>query len=511
VRGFLLRSLAALLACVLAWGCSRRTQEFTILHFNDYHGQVRPLKAQRKEPCGGLARLAALVQSVARAERAEGRVPILLFAGDAFTGTATSALFKGEPDFRVFAKLGIAAAAVGNHEWDFGRQVLDLRSRSLGAPVLMANARPTPGVPVFYRSAATILAGGARVGVIGVTRRDTHLITRPGASEGYTFEDPGDAVARELAKRGPRAWDFVVVLSHCGLEEDRAIARWNPGVDLIVGGHDHIALTAPALESGVPIVQAGDRGRYLGVVRVEIPPGESPRVHARLVPVTADLPEDAGIRSLLAPYLEREARELGATVCTLVEPIGDFRDSRVRETALGDLVADALRDAAGAEIGFVNGGALRADLPAGEVTAGHVLQCFPFEDTLWTMRIRGDEVKALLDRCALRATQGPWGGFLQVSGITVRYRGGRATEIRVGDAELREDATYLVACPGYLAGGGDGHLEFAGGQEKRDWGLSTTGILRSRLAAPTLEVPSAGSRILRAGAPVDSGKTKKAA
>jgi 2',3'-cyclic-nucleotide 2'-phosphodiesterase (5'-nucleotidase family) len=505
-------SKLALLAFLLgAWACSRPPQEFTVLHFNDYHGQIRPLVTPKGEPCGGLARLAALTGSISARERSEGRPVFLLFAGDAMTGTATSSMFQGEPDFQGFAKMGFAAMVPGNHDWDFGAGVLEQRSRALRAPILLANARTAPGWPTFFRPARTLQAGEYRVGVIGVTRQDTPSITRPGATEGYAFEDPAEAVARALRNRGPAAWDFVVVLSHCGVEQDRKIARRNPGVGLVVGGHDHLALTSPEWESNVPIVQAGDRGRFLGVVRVTLRRGTRARVEASLLPVTADMPEDAGIRSMVLPFLDREEKELGSRIATLPSALEGPPASRQHETLLGNLITDSMRLASGADLAFVNGGSIRAGLPSGEVTGRDLLECFPFEDTLWTVRLKGSQVRALLNRCASNSGGEPWGGFLQVSGLTVVYGEDQSEEIQVDGRPLEDNAEFTVACTNFLMSGGDGHAEFAAGQGPRDWGIEVRGLVRSRLADPAVQPVQGEGRIRFVGRGAPPKPLRKAA
>lgn len=508
-RGEVLPALLALL--LTASGCTSPPQEFTVLHFNDYHGQMRPLAAAKGEPCGGLARLAALAGSLSARERAQGRPTFLLFAGDAFTGTATSSLFQGEPDFQGFAKMGFAAWVPGNHDWDFGAEILTLRTRSLKVPALLANVRSGPGAPPFFRPACTLMAGKYRIGVVGVTRQDTPSITRPGATEGYAFDDPAEGVARVLRSRGPEAWDFVVVLSHCGLEEDRNIARRNPGVGLVVGGHDHLALAAPQWEAGIPIVQAGAQGRYMGVVRVSLHDGTRPRVAANLIPVTADLPEDAGIRAMVFPYLQKEESEMGARVAALPVELEGFPAGRERETVLGDIIADAMRTATGADLAFINGGAIRAGLPAGDLTGRNLLECFPFEDTLWTVRLKGSQVRSLLDRCASRVEGGPWGGFLQVSGLSAIYRSGASQDVKVGGRPLEDTGEYAVACSAFLMSAGDGHTEFTEGEDARDWGIPVRDLLRARLADPAIPLPEPGSRLRQPGETAAPKPLRKAA
>jgi 2',3'-cyclic-nucleotide 2'-phosphodiesterase (5'-nucleotidase family) len=474
--------------------------EFTILHFNDFHGQVQSLKVPPGQPCGGLARLAAQAGQIEARNRKAGEPTFLFFSGDLFTGTSFSTLFQGDPEFQALSLMHLTAMTTGNHEWDFGQGVLMARARKARFPVLLDNVTSADPDHVFWRPALDLKVGDLRVGVIGVTTADTPITTAPGNTQGYAFSDPVAAVGAILGERG-QGWDFVVVLSHCGFEVDRAMAGRYPQLGLIVGAHDHKVLDQPFVENGVPIVQAGDRGRYLGEVRVQIVTGKRARVTGRLVPVTEETPPDKAVVDLLAPYLDKEESALGAVIGKLpVALSGDRNLLRSREAPIGDLLADAMRDEAKADIAFMNGGGIRAGLPAGEVTGRDLLACLPFFDSLATVKLTGAQVQALLDRCAAMPEQDAPGGFLQVSGLTVRYEGGKALDLKVGGAPVDPARDYLVACSHFLLSGGDGLSEFTEGRDVRDFGLALQELMRRQLVRSGLVIPEPGSRIVRAPA-----------
>ena len=488
------------LSLLLVFGCAGRRQAVTLLHFNDFHGQVEALSGKPGEPTGGLARLAGVVDEVRAEEARKGRPVYLLFAGDAFTGTAFSTLFQGEPEFEAFRLMGVAAMTPGNHEWDFGAGVLAKRARQAGFPLLLANVEAPEADQTFWTPCTTLQAGKRRIGIIGVITPDTPLTTAPGATAGFVFSDPARAVARVLADHRGQ-WDFIVVLSHCGFEEDRRIARTVPGVGLIIGGHDHKVLQAPWIEKGVPIVQAGDRGRYLGEVRVRFTAGGRPEVSGRLLPVTSESKEDPAVARLLAPWLERERRALGAVIGRLPLALsGDRELLRSREMPLGDLLADLMREASGAEVAFVNAGAIRAGLPKGGVTGIDLYACLPFFDSLNTVRLKGAQIQAILDRCAAMPLTDAPGGFLQVSGLAATFEGGKAMSIRVDGEPLAPERDYSVACTQFLLKGGDGHVEFTQGTDPRDWGISLQELMRRALAGSGVVIPSGTGRIDRPAA-----------
>ncbi len=477
------------------------TYHFTILHFNDFHGQVEPLCEEPGKPCGGLARLAGQVSAAEADAAARGEKAFLFFAGDLFTGTAFSTLFQGGPEFDALSRMGVTAMTTGNHEWDFGPGVLMARVRKASFPVVLDNVKAADPSHAFWVPALSLKAGDLRIGVLGVTTPDTPVTTAPGNTQGFSFSDPVAAVGAELAVH-QSDWDFVVVVSHCGFEVDKALADRYPSLGLIVGGHDHKVLEAPFVENGVPIVQAGDRGRFLGKVCVTMEKGKKPVVTGRLLPITPEMPESPGVKSLLAPYLAQEESALGAVIGKLPAALsGDREILRTKEAPIGDLLADAMRAEAKADVAFVNGGTIRAGLPAGGVTGRDLYACLPFFDSLCTIRLTGAQVQSLLDRCAAMPLQDAPGGFLQVSGLSVRYEGGKARGAAVGGVSLDPARSYLVACTHFLLSGGDNLEEFKAGTDVRDWGISLQELLRRKLESPGLSLPEAGGRIVRAEAP----------
>jgi|WetSurMetagenome_2_1015567.scaffolds.fasta_scaffold01698_10 5'-nucleotidase / UDP-sugar diphosphatase len=476
-----------------------QVHEFTILHFNDFHGQVEPIQAPEGRPSGGLARLAGQVEAVRAQNLKSGEPTFLLFAGDLFTGTAFSTLFQGAPEFKALAQMKLAAATTGNHEWDFGQGVLLSRASRAGFPIVVANLTAADPEHRFWRSSLDLDAGGLRVGLIGVTTADTPTTTAPGNTQGYRFGDPLEAVGRVLAERG-KDWDFVVVLSHCGIDVDRALARKYPQIGLIVGGHDHKVVERPEVENGVPIVQAGDRGLYLGEVKVTVQKGHPASVKGHLLPITSSTPEDPAVAEALKESLDKERTALSEVIGKLpVALTGDRNILRSQEAVLGDLLTDAMREASKADVALLNSGTIRTGLPAGPVTGRDLLACLPFFDSVCTVRLTGAQVQSLLNRCAAMPTQDAPGGFLQVSGLTVRYEGGRALDLKIGGAPLDPARVYLVACSHFLLSGGDGLVEFKEGDDVRDYGIALQELLRRELDKPDLVLPEPGHRIVRTG------------
>ena len=436
-------------------------QPLTLLHFNDFHGQLEPYEEKGGgAKVGGIARIAGLVAAIRNEE--PKRPVLLLFAGDMLQGTTTSTLYLGRPDIKLLEEIGVDAAVVGNHEVDFGQDNLRKLARMAGYPLLAANldAEPEP-LPI---RPYTVLqpAGGPRVAVLGLTTDELVTATHPRNAAGLRVRDPV-AVARELAPALDEQSDLLVVLSHLGLAGDKQVARQAPGVDLIVGGHNHYRLDTPHEENGVLVVQAGERGRYLGRMDLEAEGDRLVLKGYRLIPVDDQAPVDEKIAAKVARLVERADQELLTVVGRSQTELSAQRELiRRGEAPFGSWVADLAREYSGAQVVLFNGGGFRAPIPAGEVRLKEIYQAFPFRNELVTGALSGAEIQQALDHSAgLDSADNP-GGFLQVSGVRFRILAGRAVEVSVDGKPLDPAAEYRVALPDFLAAGGDGYAAYSG-------------------------------------------------
>jgi 2',3'-cyclic-nucleotide 2'-phosphodiesterase (5'-nucleotidase family) len=450
-------SLALLLAAALACPPARAGERLTILHLNDFHGWLLPYSPKAGSPeVGGAARLAGLVASL-RDDRT-----LFVAAGDLMQGTPISNLFGGAPVIEAFNAMGLNASAAGNHEFDNGQEVFRLRAVEARFPFLAANVRGAD----WLKPSVVVTAGPLRVGLFGLVTPSTPVETHPRNVVGLEFADPV-AAAREMVAHLEGRAELVVCLSHLGYDEDRKLAAAVPGIDVIVGGHSHARLEQPVTVGGTLIVQAFERGALLGRLDLEIDRGAAAATGYRLIPVDASAPADARVAALVEGYRLRLDARMSERVATADMPLeGAAADVRSRETNLGNLVADAMREAAGADAALTNAGGIRASIPAGEVTVGQVYAVLPFDNWTVSFRIPGRDLRAALETCLAKAGQGD-GGFPQVSGMTVAYDASappqaRVREVTVGGAPLDDERLYLVATNDFLAAGGNGLTAFAG-------------------------------------------------
>lgn len=371
-------SLPALLLAAAAGAGPPETVRITIVHTNDLHGCIEN---------------APTIAAVARAVRKENPNTLFLDAGDCITGTPVSTMFKGEPVFEVMSLMGYDAGTLGNHEFDHGwRQIR--RFRELAAhPLLNANAADPEGAPLGDEASHVFDVGGARVGVLGLLTGDMPSLAMRADWAGCRVEPPLETAKRLVPELRARC-DVVVLLTHVGAEVDAAIAGAVPGIDLIVGGHDHekfLPLPVKSADRTVAVAHTSRNGALVGVVDLEWNrASRSVRVvDGRLVTIDAKtMPGAPDVKRLVDQWLRRvgEKVDLRETIGTARERIGRER----LRAAIERIYADAL----GADFGFQNMRGVRSEIAAGEIRVEDVWRALPFDDVLVKLRVKGSLLPA---------------------------------------------------------------------------------------------------------------------
>ena len=427
--------------------------------------------------------------------KAPGRV-VVLDGGDIFQGTLVSNLHEGVAMVHALNALGYSAAALGNHEFDFGpvgdhttpketgedpRGALKARAAEMKFPFVSANVVDAASGKPLMKPWTVITVDGIKIGIVGGTSEDTPRTTNPRNLVGLRVLPLAPAVG-DAAKAARKAGATVVVaLVHAGgncprsgvitdasppdvngCEGDadsfrlaRALAARSDGgrVDAIFGGHTHQGVTA--VVAGIPILQAYDNAKAFSKLELEVDDKGRPTGHfVAHAPerVQAEAAEDATVAAAVAPDLAEvdrlRARKVGVTL------LAQFKRAYRAESPLGNLVADEIRAATAADVGLTNGGGLRADLPAGELTYGALFESLPFDNRLATVTLSASDLKRLLARNFAHAK-----GILSISGVRARARCEGLTLaidlLRSDGKPIADDATLKVGTTDFLATGGD--------------------------------------------------------
>src|SRR5882724_81390 len=338
---------------------ARTAAPVTFLQINDVYSTV-PIDGQ-----GGLARVATLKQDMAKA----GRTPFLVIAGDFLSPSVASSVFKGEHMIAALNAAGLDLATLGNHEFDFGDDVLITRMREAKWQWVVSNVVDTvTGKPIADAAPYLVRTfGQMKVGFIGLC-----LTTSEITSDKLTHTrlvDPLDAAARYLPLLKQEGATVIVAVTHLAFATDRALVERFPEIDLVIGGHEHYLITAAVNRS--LISKAGSDAKWVARIDVNRRPEGTLERFYELLPITNAIPDEPRTAEVVASYETRLGTELERVVGVSRVPLdADSVRLRSSETNIGDFVADAIRADAGTDIAFVNSGSIRGSrvYPAGPIT-----------------------------------------------------------------------------------------------------------------------------------------------
>jgi len=444
-------------------GNTGRNGELILLHTNDMHGALLASGGR-----GGVAELAAYINAI----RAVNPQVLLLDAGDFNTGSALSNMFHAEPMIRAFNMIGYDAATFGNHEFNGPLQRLKEQIALADFPFVSSNIRLSDGSYLGGNRYLVKHYDNFSVGIFAITTLRTQVISSPDSTLEFINEIEA---AREVVDilRNQEGVDIVIGITHMGdvretdshiTSVDLAKAFEGIGIDVIVDGHSHSYFEIPRRAGDTWIVSANEWGKFLGYGRLTIRNGRL----AGFDWAPLFIGPDSGVSEMLKSYIDR------ANV-TFKEVIGQAapgfifgnRLPRYQETALGNMITDSnvwyLRNISSQRIDFAfhNGGNIRAELPAGEITQERILTILPFENYLYVASMTGTQIIELFDFMAT-IPQGN-GGFPQVSS-DVRFTidktsgGGVVRDLTIGGEPVNPDRIYRFCTNDYILGGGDGYV-----------------------------------------------------
>jgi 2',3'-cyclic-nucleotide 2'-phosphodiesterase / 3'-nucleotidase / 5'-nucleotidase len=461
-----------------------------VLALTDLHGQVeaRVWPWSNGRAVGGAAALKPWMDSLATACRC---TTLRLDAGDEMQGTPVSNLSYGRGTIAAMNALGIDAAAIGNHEFDWSIDTLRARMQDAHYRFLSANITDTTGTtrPDWALPWTVVTKGTTKIAVIGLTTTSTPTTTAPRNVRGLAFGNGAQAIHRYLPDARAAA-DFVIVVAHEGPDAIYDVARGldSGSVDLIVAGHTHQRIDT--VINGIPIVEPGSSGRDIAVADFVRVGGTHREVRAQLVTPYADaVRPDPDLTGALAAQLDAIKSITGRSVARLKVPLR--REGN--EYGLGRLIADAARNIGKADAALINNGGIRAELPEGAVTWGDVQMVQPFQNRMLRLSVKGSVLLQALEHCVDGSDGNP---DCHVSGIEVWYdpehrAGKRVTRTRLSDGkEIDGGSTYTLAVPDFLAQGGSGYAMLVGAPAQDlnlldlDLLISYLGVLRTPVEAP---------------------------
>ncbi len=484
----------------------------TLLFTNDIESAYDSVPAWWRddmERIGGIAELATLINQIRRDEP-----NVFLFdAGDIFTG-ALSRLTDGALMFEFMITMGYDAMGIGNHEFDYGEEILSWQKNRAPFPVLSANLFFKDTDDPFAQAHTIIERDGIRIGVIGILGQDAAgTAIAPQHIDELDVSDPAEAVARSVAELRDDV-DLIVLLTHMGhtapmqtdaeadprldrdINADIALAGAVEGIDVLFGGHADAGTREPVVQpdTGTLIMQTFGQATYLGYLQVTVDgsSGEIKTYDGKLIPVNADnLAPD--------PLIQAKNSDYQRAFPEIMEVVGqnEVRLNRkyFDEADIGNFTADVMVEGTGADIGFMHSGGIRKDLPAGDVRIMDILDTHPFVDNITVMRMNGAQL-----RLALEHSFSQLRGLLQMSGINVRYDtsqpvGERIVSVTKDDVEVRDSDEFDVAVSGIIARGGDHYDVFLDTEFVREYKPMSDLMIAYYRKHGTVALPERGRQI----------------
>ena len=493
----------------------KEEQDTVILHTNDVHGRI----VEEKGVIGD-AKLATVIE---KEREKSDQTTLVVDAGDAFQGLPISNSTKGEARAKILNEVGYDAMAVGNHEFDFGLDEAKKYKEILNFPLLSSNTYVN-GARLF--EAATIVdknkdVEGDEFVVIGVTTPETATKTHPKNVKGVTFTEPIAEVNKVIEEIQAKAlaegkdYKHYVVLAHLGVDTTTPV-EWrgstlaealskNPLLKgkrvTVIDGHSH-TVESTTYGDNVTYNQTGSYLHNVGKITYKSRqllgnPTQIPAADAKKLEANPKI--EKLVKDIKQKYDAENAVEVVSN--SPVELNGDRENVRVRETNLGNVVADSLYQygqtgfSHPTDIAVTNGGGLRETIVKGKpITKGNVIAVLPFGNTITQIQVTGQQVldmfekslgsilqvdkagKTVLDENGQPLLE-PSGGFLQVSGVKVYYDTNLPSGKRILAVQIKNRTTglydrldlakiYYLTTNDFLAAGGDGYTMLGGAREE---------------------------------------------
>ena len=435
--------------------------------------------------------------TVKNALEAQGKHVVLVDNGDAVQGDTIGTLSNGEYIIDIMNEVGYDVATPGNHEFDYGMEQFFALTEQANFPYVSANFVDNDGNTVLDPYVIKDVAG-VKIAFVGISTPKTITTSTPKYFQddngNYIYAFQQDETGEKLYAAVQSAVDaaraegaqFVIALAHLGIEED--CSPWTSsevivnttGIDAVLDGHSHSMIQGEKVKNkdGAEVLLSSTETKlaYIGCLTIK----DDGSMSTTLI-------SDNGMKEFIGG-IQEEFEELVNTVVAstdvdliIKDPASGERIVRVSETNLGDLCADAYRAMSGADVAIVNGGGVRADIPAGDITYGQIIAVHPFGNEMCVVECTGQEI---LDALELGCSKLPAesGGFLQVSGMTytvdlnvestvkldengmfVEVEGERRVkDVTIGGEPLDPEKTYTLASHNYkLKDCGDGYSMFA--------------------------------------------------
>ncbi|MEW8957079.1 5'-nucleotidase C-terminal domain-containing protein [Clostridium sp.] len=442
-----------------------------ILSFNDFHGN---LNESGKNV--GAAKLTGEINRIKK----ENPNTLVVAAGDLYQGTAMSNLTKGEPVSEMLKAMNIEASAVGNHEFDWGYELISKWAKDGNFDFLATNIYDkNTNKPVEWAKPYKVVEkDGIKIGFIGLATPETTFKTKPENVKNFEFKNPSEA-AKVWVKhlKEVEKVNAVVALTHLGAFQDKngvvtgeaeELVKNVPGLNAVISSHTHQYVNGRV--NNTPVVQAMNNGR--GLARLTFTFNKDGSIkdvknNVDKLYERKDLVEDQEVKAMVKSYDEKLKPILSEVITNVDSELP--HDRYIGLSPLGQFISKYMAKAGETQIAITNGGGLRVPLSKGDITVGNLYEVMPFDNTLVTMKLKGSDLKRVLEN----GIDNKEVGWVQYYGLRVFYDkdapfGNRITSMRLLDGtKIENDKYYTVATNDFMMDKGDKY-DFTGAIEVTD-------------------------------------------
>ena len=433
----------------------RHLKKLTILHSNDLHGDFLAENVD-SELVGGVSMLSGYIQKV----KNEEENVLYAIAGDMLRGSIIDTEYKGLSTIEIMNLMSPDVATIGNHEVDYGLEHLLFIEKCANFPVINANMVLTCNNTRLFDSHHIFEIDGIRILFIGVLTEDVLKSTKQEDLIGKLIDihDAADEIRKITDAYRTIDIDLTILLTHIGFEKDKELAAAlapDNVIDIIIGGHSHTYLEEPCVVEGIPIVQAAVGTAQIGRFDILF---DDLHNHIdsytwELIPITEErCPHDEALEELICRLKKETDKKYGRILtrfpCAYTHPCWN------RETDLGDLLADGMREQLGVDLALVCSGSIRKESLGPIVTLQDFLEVYPYPTSMVGTHLTGAQLRQIvtfLMRDEAIAEAGT-GSFYQFSkGFFCEYDTGSHSirQLTMNGKEVQDDDMFLVALEGY--------------------------------------------------------------
>lgn len=430
--------------------------ELIIFHTTDIHGRI-----------DNMAKVAYLIDE----SRGNSQNIIILDSGDTIQGNLAAFYFKGAHALKIMDVIGYDAMTLGNHDFNFGTDVLNKRSKEISFPFLCANIieknNSIDYVGKSIKAAKPYVIkdiNGIKVAILGLTTPSIKEVEREKNIKELEFLDTIE-VAKTYVPILRQKADIIIALTHQDVDVDKQIAEEVDGIDLILAGHQHkVIFETPIIINNTVIAKGSCFGQDVTKISIKLVNKDGEYkikdISGQLIMITDDMPENPSIRDIIDDY-NYKLDSYQNTEIVIVEGEFSAANRETSETSMGNLMAHMMKSITGADIAIEE---LWTDnaLKEGVNTIKDIFDVFPYENVIMKAKLTGEQLKEVLEN---NANNYGTTYFCNIDGVKVIYDltqpcGKKVVEIIYGGKPILANQEFMVATDSYLASGGFGFTTY---------------------------------------------------